>query len=66
VNETDRSSPVGASDEDLERAREEFQACGTGKTPPAALEPGWLERHERPQPTLHEYDSLLPPAEVIQ
>lgn len=36
------------------------------RVPSAALELGWLERYERPQPTLHEYDSLLQPAEVIQ
>jgi transposase len=31
-----------------------------------ALEVGWLERYERPQPTLHEYDGLLQRSEVIQ
>jgi hypothetical protein len=35
------------------------------RAPSAALELGWLERYERPQPTLDEYDSLLQPAEVM-
>jgi len=29
------------------------------RAPAEALEVGWLERYERPQPTLQEYDSLL-------
>jgi hypothetical protein len=36
------------------------------RVPAEAIEVGWLVRYERPQPTLHEYDSLLRPAEVIQ
>jgi hypothetical protein len=36
------------------------------RDPAPALEVGWLERYERPQPTLHEYDGLLQSAEVIQ
>ena len=36
------------------------------RAPAEAIEVGWLVRYERPQPTLHEYDRLLRPAEVIQ
>ncbi|MGG7379034.1 hypothetical protein ACQ7B2_09805, partial [Escherichia coli] len=29
------------------------------RAPAEALDVGWLQRYERPQPTLQEYDSLL-------
>jgi hypothetical protein len=38
------------------------------RVPAEALDVGWLARYERPQPTLYEYDDLLPSGstEVIQ
>ena len=40
----------------------------TGTTPTAAVDLGWLNRYERPQPSLVDYDRLLPSAsrEVLQ
>ena len=38
------------------------------RAPAEVLDVGWLTRYERPQPTLYEYDGLLPNGvtEVIQ
>ncbi|HZQ96161.1 MAG TPA: hypothetical protein VFA67_14190 [Candidatus Sulfotelmatobacter sp.] len=56
---------MGVSDVAAIRYLLEFERLER-RAPSAALELGWLERYERPQPTLHEYDSLLQPAVVIQ
>jgi transposase len=36
------------------------------QAPSEVLELGWLERYERPKPTLEEYDGLLASSEVVQ
>lgn len=56
---------MGVSDVAAIRYLLEFERLER-RAPAEALEVGWLERYERPQPTLHEYDSLLQGAEVIQ
>ncbi len=57
---------MGVSDVAAIRYLLDFERLEKRAAPSAALELGWLERYERPQPTLHEYDSLLQPAEVTQ
>jgi transposase len=56
---------IGVSDVAAIRYLLEFERLGR-RAPAEALDVGWLERYERPQPTLAEYDGLLRPAEVIQ
>ena len=56
---------MGVSDVAAIRYLLEFERLER-RAPAEALEVGWLERYERPQPTLHEYDSLLQSVEVIQ